>query len=97
MPSFPYVKWKHSPWQGLPGSSSYRFLLFESITDRLDEEIPADLLKATDSSGQYQFLKAAGLLLPQPTADSDGGKTCYALRAEPRRPWQAFDSLTRAL
>jgi nucleoside phosphorylase len=43
------------------------FLAVRSITDRLAEDIPPELLAVTDGAGQYRFLKAFGLLLAKPT------------------------------
>jgi nucleoside phosphorylase len=42
------------------------FLALRSITDRLDEDIPPELMAVTDGTGQYRFLRAIGLLLARP-------------------------------
>lgn len=43
------------------------FLALRSITDRLDEDIPPELMAVTDGTGRYRFLRAFGLLLAKPT------------------------------
>jgi nucleoside phosphorylase len=42
------------------------FLAVRSITDRLDEDVPPELLAVTDRTGQYRFSRALGLLLAKP-------------------------------
>ncbi len=42
------------------------FLAVRSITDRLDENIPPELLAVTDGTGRYRFSRAFGLLLAKP-------------------------------
>ncbi|HUI45932.1 MAG TPA: hypothetical protein VL122_08145 [Nitrospirota bacterium] len=43
------------------------FLAVRAITDRLDEDIPPELLAVTDGTGRYRFSRALGLLLAKPT------------------------------
>ncbi len=43
------------------------FLALRSITDRLDEDIPPELIAVTDKTGHYRFSQAFGLLLSKPT------------------------------
>ncbi|HUI67916.1 MAG TPA: hypothetical protein VL087_06880 [Nitrospirota bacterium] len=42
------------------------FLAIRSITDRLDEDVPPELLAVTDATGRYRFSRAFGLLLAKP-------------------------------
>jgi adenosylhomocysteine nucleosidase len=42
------------------------FLAVRAITDRLDEDIPPELLAVTDGTGRYRFSRAIGLLLAKP-------------------------------
>ena len=42
------------------------FLAVRSISDRLDEDIPPELLAVSDRTGQYHFSRAFGLLLTKP-------------------------------
>ncbi|HYA85806.1 MAG TPA: hypothetical protein VEI57_01920 [Nitrospirota bacterium] len=42
------------------------FLAVRSITDRLNEDIPPELLAVTDVTGRYHFSRALGLLLAKP-------------------------------
>jgi adenosylhomocysteine nucleosidase len=42
------------------------FLAVRAITDRLDEDIPPELLAVTDGTGRYRFSRALGLLLAKP-------------------------------
>jgi adenosylhomocysteine nucleosidase len=43
------------------------FLALRSITDRLEEDVPPELLAVTDGTGRYRFSRAFGLLLAKPT------------------------------
>ena len=42
------------------------FLAVRAISDRLDEDIPPELLAVTDGAGRYRFSRALGLLLTKP-------------------------------
>jgi hypothetical protein len=85
------------PLAELARQRQLRFLAVRSITDFANEEIPPELLKVTDSSGRYQFMRAAGLLLSNPWLIPTAAKLGRRSIAASMSLWHAFDSLVNLL
>jgi adenosylhomocysteine nucleosidase len=95
--AFPVCEMETFPLAELARARQIPFLAFRSITDRLDEEIPPEFLKVTDSAGHYRALKAASLLLRKPQLIPMAAQLATRSRKASETLWQAFDSLARAL
>ncbi len=95
--AFPVCEMETFPLAELARERHLPFLAVRSITDRADEEIPPQLLKVTDSAGQYSSLKAAGLLLRKPQLIPIAAKLATRSRKASETLWHVFEALTRVL
>jgi adenosylhomocysteine nucleosidase len=73
------------------------FLALRSITDRLNEDVPLDLLAVTDSTGQYSFSRALMLLLAKPKLIPVGIKFGKNAARASKNLGMAVDSLVEIL
>jgi nucleoside phosphorylase len=74
-----------------------RFFAIRSITDRLDEEIPHELLSVSDESGRYRLGRALMLLLSNPGLIPAGIKLGLHARTAGKNLWRAVECLLEAL
>ncbi len=94
---FPVCEMETFPLAQLARERGLPFLAVRSITDRLDEEIPAEFLELAASSGWRQSVRASGLLICKPRLLPMAAKLAARSRRASRCLWHAFDSLARAL
>jgi len=78
---------KLSVEKGLP------FLAVRSITDTIDEEIPAEFFDVTDGSGRYRFSRALGILFSKPSLIPQSIKLGRISETASKNLWLAIQSL----
>jgi adenosylhomocysteine nucleosidase len=89
METYPLAKL--SVEKGLP------FLAVRSITDTLNEEIPAEFFDVTDGSGHYRFSRALGILLSNPSLIPQSIKLGRNSETASKNLWLAIQSLIETL
>ncbi len=95
--SFPVCDMETFPLARLSLERGLRFFAFRSITDRGDEEIPPELLGASDESGMYSLSRAVKLLLTRPALIPGSIKLGINSQIAGKSLWQATSAFLKAL
>jgi nucleoside phosphorylase len=81
----------------LSHQNSVPFFAIRAITDRADEDIPAELFTVTDEAGNYRFSRALGLLLHKPRLIPASIKLGRNSAIASKNLWHAVKSLVEVL